>query len=76
MLFYNDYVIGRILYYLRIFIPIMISSCMFYLWESQAKSDKTVFKILLFFLLVHFTYELYSSFNDIQQDIMLYKFDF
>lgn len=75
LLFNNNFVIGRILYYLKIFIPIILSSCLFYLWNSKRKNDKLFFSLLIFVLAIVFLYQLYASSQEFPNEFSLYKFD-
>lgn len=75
LLFYNDFVIGRLLYYLKIFIPIITSTTLFYLWKNKSKNNRLMFKVMITILLIHFAYELYSGMQEFPNESVLYKFD-
>ena len=75
LLFYNNFVINRLLYYFMIFIPIILSTNLFYLWNSKNKKDKTILKFVLLLLVIHFTYELYVASQVYPMEFSLYKFD-
>ena len=75
LLFYNNFVVNRLLYYLKIFNPIMISYCMFYLWNIKSKKTVIIFRIMLLILLMHLLYELYVCMQMAPHESSLYKFD-
>ncbi len=75
LLFYNDFVINRLLYYLKIFNPIMISYCMFYLWNTKSKNSVIIFRFILLILVMHLLYELFVCTQMIPNEYSLYKFD-
>lgn len=75
LLFYNNFVVNRLLYYLMIFIPIIISNTLFYLWYNKKKSYKMMFKLMLLILILYLIYILYVSAQKIPNEFLLYKFD-
>lgn len=76
LMFYNNFVINRLLYYLNIFIPYILASCMFYLWNSKKRLEKKVmFRLMIFILVVNFMYILYAASQKYPLEISLYKFD-
>ena len=76
LLFYNNFVLGRLLYYFLIFIPIVISTTLFYLKNSRNSFNKKfMFKLLIWILVVRFFYELYDAYQNLPFESSLYKFD-
>ena len=75
LLFYNDFVMNRLLYYLNIFIPLMISYCMFYLWNTKSMNSVIIFRFILLILVMHLSYELYVCMQMTPNEYSLYKFD-
>lgn len=75
MVFYNDFTMGRLLYYLRIFSPIMISALLFYLWNDKSKVSKQNFWIVILLLITHLLWILYKASIAYPEECTLYKFD-
>lgn len=75
LLFYNNFVINRLLYYLMIFIPIIISNTLFYLRYNKKKNYKMMFNMMLLILILYLIYILYVSAQKIPNEFLLYKFD-
>ena len=74
LVFYNNFTIGRLLYYLVCFAPVIISATFFYLWKN---SKQNLFIAMLALLLIRTLYEWYAeSQNSIFSEAYLYKFDF
>lgn len=74
LVFYNNFTIGRLLYYLVCFAPVIISATFFYLWKNNKQN---LFIAMLALLLMRTLYEWYAeSQNSIFNEAYLYKFDF
>lgn len=76
ILFYNNFVINRLILYIEIFIPIIIAACMFYLCNSASKKNRIYLKALTFLLFTYLLYEQYKSMVAFPMEFSLYKFDF
>lgn len=72
VVFYNNFTITRVLYYLVIFTPIIISHLLFYLYNNK---KKVIFNTVLIILALGFMYTLYNSLNNPATEAFLYKFD-
>ncbi len=72
VVFYNNFTITRVLYYLVIFTPIIISHLLFYLYNNK---KKVIFNTVLIILALGFMYTLYDSLNNPATEAFLYKFD-
>ena len=77
LLFYNNFTINRILYYCKIFIPIVEAYFLSYLWLNRDKDKKniTIFAISIALLSIAFSYYLYTGYIDYPDESVLYKFD-
>ena len=75
LLFYNNYVVNRLLFFCDIFIPIVQAYLLFYLWYNKSQNNKLIFSSYIFILTVHFLYQLYISVVRIPDEFTLYKFD-
>lgn len=77
LLFYNNFTVGRLLYYCKIFIPIVEAYFLFYLWinKDKDKNNITAFIISILLLSVAFLYFLYTAYIDYPNEDVLYKFD-
>jgi hypothetical protein len=74
LVFYNNFTIGRLLYYLVCFAPVIVAATFFYLWKNN-KSN--IFLLLLMMLLLRTLYEWYVSLqSEFLTEAYLYKFDF
>lgn len=73
LLFYNDFTIRRLLYYLNCFTPIIVSALFFYLWRNKR------YWILLSLIIVLLARTLYDGYANIIEhahcETFLYKFD-
>ena len=74
-LFYNNFTIGRLSYYLVVFQPIMLSAMLFITSISNSKKDKYIFNCTIFLLTVSFLYNLYIASGNLIIESTLYKFD-
>ena len=76
LLFYNNFTINRILYYCKIFIPIVEAYFLSYLWLNRDKDKKniTIFAISIALLSIAFSYYLYTGYIDYPDESVLYKF--
>ena len=77
LLFYNNFTINRLLYYCRIFIPIVEAYFLSYLWlnRDKDKNNITIFAISIALLSITFSYYLYKGYIDYPDESILYKFD-
>lgn len=77
LLFYNNFTINRLLYYCRIFIPIVEAYFLSYLWlnRDKDKNNITIFAISIALLSIAFSYYLYKGYIDYPDESILYKFD-
>ena len=76
LLFYNDFTINRLLYYAKIFMPIIVASCMFYLWQIGTKITQIILFVLICLMIIYILYLFYKSMMQYPIEFMLYKFDF
>lgn len=76
LLFYNDFTINRLLYYAKIFMPIIVASCMFYLWQIGTKISQIILFVLIGLMIIYILYLFYKSMMQYPIEFMLYKFDF
>ena len=74
-LFYNNFTLGRLSYYLAIFQPVMLSIMLFITSISKYKKDKYIFNCTIFLLTVSFLYLLYKASGNLMMENTLYKFD-
>ena len=74
-LFYNNFTIGRLSYYLAVFQPIMLSTMLFITSISDKKKDKYIYNSTIFLLSVSFLYLLYIASGNLITESTLYKFD-
>lgn len=74
LLFYNNFTMIRILYYLTIFIPAVLSYALFYLYYKRG-SNLPYMIIIILLLLVRTLYNFYSVLSNLQNECVLYKFD-
>lgn len=74
LLFYNNFTIQRILYYIMIFVPAVISYLLFYLYKTR-KYNLTIFLITILLLLTRTLYNFYIESGKIMIECILYKFD-
>lgn len=74
VLFYNNFTIIRILYYFMIFLPIIMSSLLFYFQVNKNKYNYLRL-LCLFLLIINFLYNLYSAMSMPIKESFLYKFD-
>ena len=72
VLFYNNFVITRVLYYFVIFVPLILSQLFFYL---QYTRKKQLLSICISILLIRTLYALYVSYTQLPLEFFLYKFD-
>ena len=75
-LFYNNFTIGRLSYYLVVFQPIMLSTMLFITSISNHKKDKCIFKCTIALLILSFLYLLCIAAGNLLMESTLYKFDF
>lgn len=75
LVFYNDFTMGRLLYYLRIFSPIIVSALLFYLWNVKSKVSKHNFWFVILLLITHLLWILYKASIAYPNEYTLYKFD-
>lgn len=73
LLFYNNFTVGRLIYYLVCFTPVILSYFMFYLWKTKKWT-------LLFAVISLLTIQMgWSIYSDVSHkgvaEAMLYKFD-
>lgn len=74
LVFYNNFTIARLLYYLVCFAPIIVSATFFYLWRTK---NQNMFIVMLLILIFRTFYEWYAEAqNSIFSEAYLYKFDF
>ena len=73
LVFYNNFTITRLLYYLVCFAPIVISATLFYFWRNKKQN---MFILMLLILLMRTLYELYAEASKSHIETYLYKFDF
>ena len=76
ILFYNNFAINRLILYIKIFIPIIIAACMFYLCNSASKKNRIYLKTIIFLLSTYLLYLLYKAIPAYPMEYTLYKFDF
>lgn len=74
-LFYNNFTIGRLSYYLVVFQPVMLSIMLFITSISEKKKDKYIFNSTIFLLAASFLYLLYINTGNLMFESTLYKFD-
>lgn len=74
-LFYNNFTIGRLSYYLVVFQPIMLSIMLFITSISKNRNDKYIFYSSIFLLTLSFLYLLYKASGNLMMESTLYKFD-
>ena len=74
-LFYNNFTIGRLSYYLVVFQPIMLSTMLFITSISKQKKDKYIFRCTIALLVLSFLYLLYIASGNLMMESTLYKFD-
>lgn len=75
LLFYNNFVVIRLLFFVNLFVPIMQAYLLFYLWYNKSQNNKLIFSSYIFILIVHFLYQLYVSVVKFPYEVTLYKFD-
>lgn len=74
-LFYNNFTIGRLAYYLEVFQPVMLSTMLFITSISKQKNDKYIFRCTIALLVLSFLYLLYKASGNLMLESTLYKFD-
>lgn len=74
-LFYNNFTLGRLSYYLVVFQPVMLSTMLFITSISKQKKDKYIFNGTIFLLVASFLYTLYTASVNLTIESTLYKFD-
>lgn len=74
-LFYNNFTIGRLAYYMVVFQPVMMSIMLFITSISKQKKDIYIFNGTIFLLIASFLYQLYLATGNIMIESSLYKFD-
>lgn len=74
LLFYNCFAVNRMLYYITIFIPAVISYLLFYLHNNR-KRYLLFFAITLFILLTRTLLNFYLEMDNPINETILYKFD-
>lgn len=74
-LFYNNFTIERLSFYLVVFQPIMLSTMLFITSTSNSRKDKNIFKYTIFLLTASFLYLLYKASGNLMMESTLYKFD-
>ena len=74
-MFYNNFAIGRLSYYLVVFQPIMLSIMLFITSISNNKKDKYIFRCTIALLILSFSYLLYKATGNLMHESTLYKFD-
>ena len=74
-LFYNNFTIGRLSYYLAVFQPVMLSTMLFITSISNKKKDKFIYNCTIFLLAASFLYLLYIASGNLMAESTLYKFD-
>ena len=75
-LFYNNFTIGRLSYYLIVFQPIMFSIMLCITSISKQKKDKYIFYGIILLLTTSFLYQLHLATENLMMESSLYKFDF
>ena len=74
LLFYNNFTMGRLLYYLNIFIPIIISMLLFTMRFTKGRYHKFYSFSTFFFMSISILYIFYlASGNSVEYT--LFKFD-
>lgn len=76
ILFYNNFTINRLLYYAKVFIPIIVASCMFYLWNNRTQKKRTLLYFMISLMLIYNIYVFYKAMIVYPMEFTLYKFDF
>lgn len=74
-LFYNNFTLGRLSYYLVVFQPVMLSIMLFITSISKNRNDKYIFYSSIFLLTLSFLYLLYKASGNLMMECTLYKFD-
>lgn len=74
-LFYNNFTLGRLSYYLIVFQPVMLSIMLYITSISKYKKDKYIFNSTIVLLALSFLYLLYVASGNIIAENTLYKFD-
>ena len=74
-LFYNNFTLGRLSYYLIVFQPVMLSIMLYITSISKYKKDKYIFNCTIVLLALSFLYLLYVASGNIIAESTLYKFD-
>lgn len=74
-LFYNNFTLGRLSYYLVVFQPVMLSIMLFITSISKNRNDKYIFNSSIFLLTLSFLYLLYKASGNLMMESTLYKFD-
>ena len=74
-LFYNNFTLGRLSYYLVVFQPVMLSIMLFITSISKKRNDKYIFNSSIFLLTLSFLYLLYKASGNLMIESTLYKFD-
>lgn len=74
LLFYNNFTIGRLNYYCKIFYPIVLSIALFIMSNSKKKIDRQMFYVIIFLLSANFLYNMYVALISVVE-YTLYKFD-
>ena len=75
VIFYNDFTVQRLLYYFRLFSPIVVSALLFLLWQGEKKGDRKMFMITILLMFTYLLWELYKGTMDYPHEYVLYKFD-
>lgn len=73
LLFYNNFTIKRLIYYMSCFNPVIISYLLFYLWKTK---KSLIFAAVILLLSLQLGWSIYSdiTYNGVMES-MLYKFD-
>ena len=74
-LFYNNFTIGRLSYYLVVFQSVMLSTMLFITSVSKQKKDRYIFNGTICLLTLSFIYLLYKANENLMLESTLYKFD-
>lgn len=74
LLFYNNFGIGRLNYYLTIFQPIIMSIMLFYTYKVKTSLNTYIHRGVIIILTLRFIMLLYSTLSSVNESI-LYKFD-
>lgn len=76
LLFYNNYVVIRLLHYSIIFSPIVQAYFLFYLWNNREKDKNNITVFILFILLLfaHMLFYVAEALAEYPHEFFLYKF--